>query len=217
MLDNVISRARIILKEAQQKLPAEAADDVKQVYSEIYNLKASLNKEVESTVNDEKLDGSAKRDAKRNIFEKTGRKLEVLKAKRDYSALGRKLEAKLIEASEKEDDSIFKFLREREIRDRLACMTEPQILSHFGESLFRGSNPPLLDAILNAPLGFEILQNDTLKKLRLVRAKMMNPEIAVELDTVRKLNSIIEKIFTLAKKELDDLRKKELPPSILRR
>jgi hypothetical protein len=215
MLDNVISKTRILLKEAQKKLPVEAADDVKQVYDEIYSLNIFLNKEIESTVKDEKLDGSAKRNAKRNIFEKTGRKLEVLKAKRDYSALGQKLEAKLIEVSEKDDDSIFKFLREREIRDRLACMTEAQILSHFGKSLFEGSNLLLIDAILNAPLGFEILQKDTLKKLRLVRAKMMNPEITAELETVRALNSIIEKMFTLVKKELDDLRRKELPPSIL--
>lgn len=215
MLNKAISRARILLKEAQQKLPVEAADDIKRVYSEIYNLNAFLNKEVESTLKEAKLDGIAKRDAKRNIFEKAGRKLEVLKAKRDYSALGRKLEAKLIEASVKDDDSILKFLREREIRDRLANMTEAQILSHFGESLFKGSNQPLLDAIINAPLGFEILRKDTLKKLRIVRAKVMNPEIAAELDTVRELNSIIEKMFALVKKELDDLRIKELPPSVL--
>jgi hypothetical protein len=216
MLDNVISRARILLKEAQQKLPVEAAEDVKQVYGEIYRLNIFLNKEIESSVKDEKINGSAKRGAKLNIIEKTGRKLEVLKAKRDYSALARKLEAKLIEASEKDDDTIFKFLREREIRDRLACMTEAQILSHFGKSLFEGSNLPLLDAILNAPLGFEILQKDTLKKLRLVRAKIMNPEIMRELETVHELNSIIEKMFTLVKKELDHLRRKELPPSIFR-
>jgi hypothetical protein len=216
MLDNVISRARILLKEAQQKLPVEAADDLKQVYSEIYSLNVFLNKEIESTVKDEKLDGGAKRDAKRNIFEKTGRKLEVLKAKRDYSALGRKLETKLMEASEKDDDSILKFLREREIRDRLARMTEAQIMSHFEESLFEGSNLPLLDAILNAPLGFEILQKETLKKLRLARAKKRNPKITAELETVRALNSIIEKMFALVKKELDDLRRKELPPSIFR-
>ena len=126
------------------------------------------------------------------------------------------MEAKLIEATEKEEESIFKYLHEREIRDRLACMTEAQILSHFGKSLFEGSNLPLLDAILNAPLGFEILQKDALKKLRLVKAKIMNPEITGELQTVRKLNSIIEKMFSLVKKELDDLRRKELPPSLLR-
>ena len=174
MLDNVISQSRILLKEAQKKLPVEAADDVKQVYSEIYSLNIFLNKEIESTVKDEKLGGKTKKDSRRDIFEKAGRKLEVLKAKRDYSALSRKLEAKLVEATEKEENSIFKFLREREMRDRLACMTEAQILSHFGKSLFEGSNLPLLDAILNAPLGFEILQKDTLKKLRLVRAKIMN-------------------------------------------
>jgi hypothetical protein len=215
MLTNVISRVRILMKEAQKKLPIEAADDVKRVYSEIYNLAALLNKEVASTVTDAKLEGRAESDAKRNILEKAGRKLEVLKAKRDYSALGRKLEAKLIAASEREDDSIFKFLREREIRDRLANMTEAQILSHFGESLFKGSNPALLDAILNAPMGFEMLHKDTIKKLRLVRARMMSPELAAELDTVRVLHAVIEKMFTITKKELDDLRKNELPPSIL--
>ena len=95
-------------------------------------------------------------------------------------------------------------------------MTEAQILSHFGKSLFEGGNLPLLDAILNAPLGFEILQKNTLKELRLVRAKKINPEITSELETVRKLNSIIEKMFSLVKQELDDLRRKELPPSLLR-
>ena len=42
-----------------------------------------------------------------------------------------------------------------------------------------------------------------------------SPEIAVELETVRELNSMIEEMFSLAKKELDCLRKKELPLSIL--
>ena len=39
-------------------------------------------------------------------------------------------------------------MREREIRDRLFIMTEAQILSHFGDSLFDGRNHLLMDAIL---------------------------------------------------------------------
>ena len=72
MLSKVISRARILLKEAQIELPAEAADDVKRVYSEIYNLNTSLNKEVEATVKESRLEGRSRKDAKRSILEKTG-------------------------------------------------------------------------------------------------------------------------------------------------
>jgi hypothetical protein len=215
MLQNVLLGAQKILKEAHQKLPVEATDDIKQVYSEITKLNTYLNKEVDTAEKNTELDEKAKRDARRKILEKTGRKLEVLKARRNYSDLGRELETKLLDASEKDEDSIVKFLREREIRDRLLGMTEAQILSHFGKSLFEGSNLLLLDAILNAPFGFEMVQESTLEKLRLVRAKKKSPEIAVELETVRELNSMIEEMFSLAKKELDCLRKKELPLSIL--
>ena len=47
MLQNVLSRAQIILKEAGQKLPVEAIDDIKQVYREITKLNTYLNKEVD--------------------------------------------------------------------------------------------------------------------------------------------------------------------------
>ena len=215
MLQNVLLRAQMILKEAHQKLPVEATDDIKQVYNEINQLNTYLNKEVDLTEKNTELDETAKRDARRKILEKTGRKLEVLKAKRNYSDLGRELETKLLDESQEDDDSIVKFLKEREVRDRLIGMTEAQILSHFGKSLFEGSNLLLLDAILNAPFGFEIVQESTLEKLRLVRAKKKNPEIAAELETVRELNSMVEEVFYLAKTELDYLRKKELPLSIL--
>ena len=125
------------------------------------------------------------------------------------------MEAKLTAALSKDDDNILKYLREREIRDRLVGMTSAQILSHFGKSLFDGSNLLLLDAILNAPLGFELLPQDTLNKLRLVRIKTMSPEIASDLETVSELDSIVGKMFTLVKKELDKLRIRELPLSVV--
>ena len=74
---------------------------------------------------------------------------------------------------------------------------------------------PVLEAILNAPEGFEILPADSLKKLREVRTQILKPEIAAELETARKLNTVIEGIFWLVKKELDRKRRKELP-SILK-
>jgi hypothetical protein len=215
MLQNVLSRAQIIIEEADQKLPVEATDDIKQVYREIEKLNNYLKNEIESAEKDTELDEKAKRNARRELLEKTGRKLEVLKARRNYLDLDKKLEAKLLDESENDNDSIIKFLREREIRDRLFGMTETQILSHFGKSLFEGRSLLLIDAILNAPFGFEMVQEGTLEKLRLVRAKKKNPEIAAELETVRELNQRIEEIFCLTKKELDYLRKKELPLSIL--
>ena len=111
-----------------------------------------------------------------------------------------------------EDDSaLLKYLREREVRDRLSAMTEAQIKSHFGNSLFDGSNSLLVDAILNAPQGFEILPESILKKLRWSRAIKQNPELASEFEMAREMNSVIKKMITLVKKGLDSSRKKELP------
>ncbi|GAG86780.1 unnamed protein product, partial [marine sediment metagenome] len=104
-----------------------------------------------------------------------------------------------------------------EIRDRLANMTEAQILSHFGDSLFDGSNELLLDAILNAPPGFEILSEDVLSNLRIIKAKKIHPDIIDKIDTVQNLKSKTMQIFTLIKVELDNLRIKELPESITKK
>ena len=93
-------------------------------------------------------------------------------------------------------------------------MPSAQILSHFGQSLFDGSNRLLLDAILNAPPGFDMLPENTLQRLKEVRTQIMKPEITAELETTRRLNTSIEQIFWLVKKELDVLRRKELPPSL---
>ena len=124
------------------------------------------------------------------------------------------METKLADESGAEDESALKFLREREVRDRLYGMPTAQILSHFGKSLFDGSNRLLLDAILNAPAGFEMLPEETLLRLREVRTQIMKPEIAAELQTTRRLNTAIEQIFWLVKKELDIKRRQELPPSL---
>jgi hypothetical protein len=147
-------------------------------------------------------------------LEQAGRKLELLKEKRMKSALIEDLETKLADESGAEDESALKFLREREVRDRLYGMPAAQILSHFGKSLFDGSNRLLLDAILNAPSGFEMLPEETLQKLRAVRTQILKPEIAAELDTTRRLNTSIEQIFWLVKKELDSKRRQELPASV---
>jgi hypothetical protein len=130
------------------------------------------------------------------------------------SALIEDLETKLADESGAEDESTLKFLREREVRDRLYGMPTAQILSHFGKSLVDGSNRLLLDAILNAPAGFEMLPEETLLRLREVRTQIMKPEIASELETTRRLNTSLEQIFWLIKKELDVKRRQELPPSL---
>jgi hypothetical protein len=90
-------------------------------------------------------------------------------------------------------------------------MPPSQILSHFENSLLDGSNPLLLDAILNTPPGFEILPEKTLKKLRRVRGKRHYPEIVAQLEAMQELNSIVVKMFTLVRAELDKLRRKYLP------
>ena len=106
---------------------------------------------------------------------------------------------------------MLKFLKEREIRDRLAGMTESQILSHFENSLLDGSNQLLLDAILNAPPGFEMLSPKILKKLKRVRGKHYYPEIVAQLESMQAMNAIIVKMFTIVRSELDQLRRKYLP------
>jgi hypothetical protein len=152
-------------------------------------------------------------------LENAGRKIENIKKKRNYATLDEELEAKLLNASGpcKDENSLLKFLREREIRDRLFGMTEAQIKSHFGDSLFDGSNLLLLDAILNAPPGFELFPESTLRKLRWIRAIKLNPEVASELEMAREMNSLSKKMLTLVKKELDSSRIKELPVSLTKK
>lgn len=213
MLKDAISKARKTLKEAQQTHSIESAAAVEQVYADIKNLNTFINNEVDQIESDRNLKDRDRSNERRKIFEQAARKLELLKEKRTKSALIEQLETKLADESGTEDESVLKFLREREVRDRLYGMPTDQILSHFGKSLFDGSNRLLLDAILNAPSGFEMLPEDTIQKLKEIRTQILKPEIAAELDTTRRLNHSIEQIFWLVKKELDSMRRKELPTS----
>ena len=215
MLEHIISKARQMVKDAQNSLPVESAAAIESVYGDIVNLNNLINKKLTAVDNDITLSELAKKTARREIIEKAGRKLEVLKSKRNYSSMIKELETKLTDVPEKKEDSVLKFLREKEIRDRLVGMTERQIISHFGDSLFDGSNPLLTDAILNAPAGFEILPEEDLQKLREIRVKKMDPKVAAEIETVRSLEYVIMQLFTLVKDELDRLRKKELPVAIV--
>ncbi len=211
MLKNALSKVYKTVKEAQQKYPVESANAIEQVSTDIENLNAFINREVDKIEFDSNLDDEGKSSERRKVLEQAGRKLEGLKEKRMKSDLIYDLEKKLIDKSGAKSDSVIQFLREREIRDRLQGLTSEQILSHFGESLFNGKNRLLLDAILNAPAGFEILPKEPLQKLREVRAKVLNPEVAAQLDTIRKLNASMEKIFGVVQKEIDNKRRDELP------
>ena len=214
MLSQTLAKVELLLEEARQKLSKESVGVIERVHDDVVNLDNFIKKKVVDVENDKGLDSIQKRAAKREIFERAERKLEVLKDKRNYSAMIEKIEIKLEDGVETKDGSLLKFLQHREIRDRLVTMTEAQILSHFGESLFDGSNELLLDAILNAPPGFEILSEDILSNLRIIKAKKMHPDITDKIDAVQELKSKTMQIFTLIKLELDNLRIKELPEAI---
>ena len=215
MLEHVLSKARQISEKARLILSVDMAASIEQIYSDIETLINFINREMDIIGNNRNLDESAKRTARREVLENAGRKFEIIKTKRTYAALDEELEAKLLNAPVpgKDEDSLLKFLREREIRDRLSGMTEAQIKSHFGNSLFDGSNLLLLDAILNSPPGFELFPESTLKKLRWIRAIKLNPKVASELEMAREMNSVGKRMLALVKKELDSSRIKELPLS----
>jgi len=214
MLEPALSKVHRILEEARQNLSAASAAAVEQVYHDLLHLDHFMEKELAAIKADAELDERGKKRARRAVIEQAGRKFEVIKAKRSYSALNKVPAANLLDAPVEEDEPVLKFLREKEIRDRLKNMTEAQILSLFGESLFDGSNPLLRDAILNAPAGFEMLSAGSLAKMRQVPAKKRPPEMTAELDPVRTIYDTVEKIFALVKKQLDDLRRRELPASL---
>ena len=214
MLKDAISKACKALKEAQHKYSVESAAAVEQVYADIKNLNTFINREMEIIDTDSILDDRAKGNERRKVLEQAGRKLEILKEKRSKSALIEDLETKLADESGAEDESMLKFLREREVRDRLYGMTPEQILSLYGKALFDGSNRLVLEAILNAPPGFEMLPEDTLNRLREIRTQILKPEIAAELEATRRLHKVVEQIFWLVKKELDRQRRKELPTTL---
>ena len=217
MLAQAIAKIERLLEEAEQKLSKESVTVIQRIYRDVMNINNFIKKKVSDVEKDKNLDSIQKKTAKREAFERAERKLEILKDKRNYSAMIEEIEIKMAGSDEEEKISILQFLQHREIRDRLALMTEAQILSHFGDSLFDGSNELLLDAILSAPPGFEILSEDVLSNLRIIKAKKSQPDISAKIDTVQELKSETMQIFTLIKTELDHLRRNELPESLTKK
>jgi len=213
MLKGVIAKANLIINDAQQHLTTQAADALGRVYISIENLNKFINKEMERIEKDPKLSYRGKSIIRRGVLEQAGRKLEVLKDRSYYSDLIQESDIQIPDANETDDSVLLKFMREREIRDRLFGMTEAQIISHFGESLFDGRNQLLLNAILNAPPGFEILSEQNIRKLRLIRAENLAKNIRAKPKVDRTAKASIIEIFSFVKKELDRLRKDELPVS----
>ena len=211
MLDQLIPKLRFQLAKAAKLLPEDGVSVIEKVYNDILLMRNFIVNEYQRIEDDKDLSERDKNNSRREVLEKAITKLEILKSKRSASDLIKELEAKLCEEPAKGDDRILKFLQEREVRDRLAAMPPSQILSHFENSLLDGSNPLLLDAILNTPPGFEILPEKILKKHRRVRGKRHYPEIVAQLEAMQELNSIVVKMFTLVRAELDKLRRKYLP------
>lgn len=210
MLKGVISKASLIINDAQQHLTIQSAEAVEKVYISIENLNNFINKEMDRIEKDPKLSFRERSNARRGVVEQAGRKLEVLKNQSNYSDLIQEPVTQVPNTYEKNENELLIYMREREIRDRLFGMTEAQILSHIGDSLFDGRNQLLLNAILNSPPGFEMLSEQNLRKLRRIKAEnlMKNTGAKPEIDRIATV-SIME-ILSLAKKELDRLRKEEL-------
>jgi hypothetical protein len=217
MLDDLIPQLRLQVAKAQKILPEDVAASVEKVYNDILLMRNFAMNEFQRIQDDANLNENDRNIARRQILEKAITKLEILKSKRSASDLINKLEAKLSEDPAERGDRLLKFLKEREIRDRLAGMTESQILSHFKKSLMDGSNQALLDAILNAPPGFEMLSAEMQKKLKRVRGKHLYPEIVAQLEAMQEMNTIIVKMFSIVRAELDKLRRKYLPIHIVKK
>ena len=215
MLKHVLTEIRGIVKDIQHDQPHELATVAENIYGELLNLINYIHKALVDIENDTEFDAKSKSNARRLLFEEAERKLEVLKDKKKYVFRLKPLETESTSLAPPNEDTIIKFMQEKEIRDRLVGMTERQIKSHFGESLFDGSNPLLIDAILNAPPGFELLAEEDLKRLRAVSAKTKAPQITTETEFVSRFNASILHMFGLVKNELDVLRQKELPAALI--
>ena len=213
MLKDVIKKASFILKDAQQRLPLQSADTVENVYVSIENLNSFINKEMDRIERNPNLSDLDRIGAQRGVTEQAGRKLEELKDRSKYSDPIQETDVEIPEAYEKDENVLLKFMREREIRDRLFGMTEAQIQSHFGESLFNGRNQLLLNAIINAPPGFEMLSEHNLRKLRRLKAVTLTKNAGAKPEFGRTANASIIEIFSLVKRELDLLRKLTLAGS----
>ena len=157
MLEKIISKAHRILTDAQQRLAADSAAAIEQMYNDIIAIKDFIDKELYALESNPSLDANIKKSARRGVFEHAGRKLEIIKANRKYfePALTQPVKFSEKPADEVYENSLLQFMQEKEVRDRLFGMTEAQVLALFGDSLFDGTNPLLLRAILNSPAGFE--------------------------------------------------------------
>ena len=209
MLKGAISRAYLIMNDARQHLSTREADAVEKVYINIEKLNDFINKGMDRIDKDPKLSYRERSAARRAVIEHAGRKLEIFKDRSHYSDLIQESDTRIPYAYGRNDNPIVKFMREREIRDRLFGMTEAQILSYYGESLFDGRNQLLLNAILNAPPGFEVLSERNLRKLRRIKTEN-RIKTGARPGMDRSAKASILEIFSLAKKELDRLRKNEL-------
>jgi hypothetical protein len=217
MLDHLIPKLRFQLANAEKILPEDGVAVVEKVYNDILLMRNFVVNEFQAIREDKNLSERDKDNSRRQVLEKAITKLEILKSKRSASDLINEFEAKLSAAPPEGEDRLLRFLREKEVRERLATMSASQILSHFENSLLDGSNPLLLDAILNTPPGFEMLPEKIIKKLRRVRGKKYYPEIVAQLEALQNLDSILVKIFTLVRAELDALRRKYLPIYVVKK
>jgi hypothetical protein len=217
MLDHLIPKLRFQLANAEKILPEDGVAVVEKVYNDILLMRNFVVNEFQAIREDKNLSERDKDNSRRQVLEKAITKLEILKSKRSASDLINEFEAKLSAAPPEGEDRLLRFLREKEVRERLATMSASQILSHFENSLLDGSNPLLLDAILNTPPGFEMLPEKIIKKLRRVRGKKYYPEIVAQLEALQNLDSILVKMFTLVRAELDALRRKYLPIYVVKK
>lgn len=217
MLDHLIPKLRFQLANAEKILPEDGVAVVEKVYNDILLMRNFVVNEFQAIREDKNLSERDKDNSRRQVLEKAITKLEILKSKRSASDLINEFEAKLSATPPEGEDRLLRFLREKEVRERLATMSASQILSHFENSLLDGSNPLLLDAILNTPPGFEMLPEKIIKKLRRVRGKKYYPEIVAQLEALQNLDSILVKMFTLVRAELDALRRKYLPIYVVKK
>ena len=201
--------------DVRQKLSAESAAAIENLCRDIVSLNNFIMKELDAVESHSIFDEKSKKAARRGVFEQATRKLELIKARRNYFNASELSEIKLKNKPVKEEVDLLQFLREKEVRDRLFVMSEEQILSLFGESLFDGSNALLLSAILNAPEGFEPVSKRILKKIKQAGTGKINAKRDKNIESVQDLNSLVGEIFSRVKKELDHLRRKELPHSLI--
>ncbi len=217
MLEKIIAKARHLLKDVQLSGSVESVAVVEQMYNDIVALNEFICKELSAVESNSSFDAMSKKAAKRSVFEKAGRKLESIKSQKRYAERGDSKQAKASNerVAAENISAVLQFLREKEVRDRLCGMTEKQIQALFGESLFDGSNPLLLNAILNSPTGFEPVSREILKKMHRAKARKGRPAVAEVGPQASNLSAVVEEMFSLVKKKLDDLRRNELPSQLV--